>query len=320
MGQKQPDKSPREKINFVCPQCSYRFECPPARHEEDEDRPHHPFRYFADCPQCDTESPQAHWEINLFKAYANATGPKTEEGKAISAANLDGHPTPEEAQLTRFNAMKHGAYAKTAKFFPARPGKYPQCDGCEHQNEHYADDSACVRHKACLKQVEVFVRYQSAFDAKDPNLLLELQGHRQAAIQSLIDMMILTINQDGGPRIKTVEWYYDKDGSFHLAQWKDDDDKAHQIYKLEEHPLLKPLIDYINKNSMTLSDLGMTPKVQDDQDMMKGFLDHEKGDKEAAQGFQQRIEKQQDTLLSLIQDSYDEADVIDVTPSEADNG
>lgn len=292
----------------MCQICGHKFDAAPGRIEDAEDRPWHPFRYFADCTECGAEAEQSGREVGLFKAWAHATGPRTPEGKARSSANIEGHPTPSESQLTRFNAMKHGAYARTAQFFPSKPGKYPQCDGCEHMDEDRPEDSYCMRHRACLKQAELFIRYQSAFDAKDPSLLLEIQGQRHAAIQALIDSMILAIAQDGGPRIKTVEWYHDKDGGFHLAGYTDDYGEKHQIYKLSEHPLLKPLIDYISKNSMTLSDLGMTPKVQDEQSLAQGFLDKSAVDRETEQEFRSRIENQQNKLLSMIGNSYDEAE------------
>jgi len=41
-----------------------------------------------------------------MKGWANATGPKTPEGKAAVRKNLAGHPTPEETRRTRFNALK----------------------------------------------------------------------------------------------------------------------------------------------------------------------------------------------------------------------
>jgi hypothetical protein len=57
--------------------------------------------------------------------------PVTAEGKAAAAKNLEGHPTPQESRLTRFNAMKHGMEARTATYFPAKPGKYAFCEGCD---------------------------------------------------------------------------------------------------------------------------------------------------------------------------------------------
>ncbi len=312
MGVKQPRK-PKHTVNFRCVPCRRSFAAAPLRVEDAPELPWHPFRYFHRCETCGGEVEQAAWERALFKAWTKATGPRTPEGKARSAANIEGHPTPDEALITRFNRMKHGLFAKTAKFFPARPGRYPQCDGCEHLSDFDRKESECVRHHACLKQVQLFMRYDAAFAAKDPSLLVEMQAQRHAAIQTIIDQMILTIAQDGGPRMKTVDWYYDKDGTFHLAKWTDEDGVEHQIYKHEEHVLLKRLIEYVSKNSMTLADMGMTPKVQEDQNMMKGFLDSESSSREEANEYRRRIEEQQQKLLELVENSYSDAEAIDIT-------
>jgi len=319
MGQKQPDKTPRDQINFSCEACGHKFDAAPGRTEDAEDRPWHPFRYFADCTLCGSEAEQSGREVGLFKAWAHATGPRTPEGKARSSANLDGHPTPAESQLTRFNAMKHGAYAKTAQFFPAKPGKYPQCEGCEYLDTDEPEDSYCIRHRACLKQAELFIRYQRAFDAGDPGLLVEMQASRHASIQALIDTMILTVAQDGGPRIKSVEWYHDKYGGFHLAEWKDDNGESHQIHKLEEHPLLKRLMDYISKNSMTLADLGMTPKVQDEHALLEGHLSQQRGEREKDHDFRLKMADQTDALMKLVSDSYEDAEFEEL-PAPGESG
>ena len=294
---KNRSDDPLRKVSFVCPVCRHKFSAQPARVEDAEDRPWHPWAYVAPCPLCKSESDQAQWEVNLLKAHANATGPKTPEGKAASSSNLDGHPTPEEARLTRFNAMKHGLFARTATYFPAKPGSYPQCEGCEH-----LEDESCVPQRACLKRAELFMRHQVAFETKDPELLMQLRGDTQAAIQALINDMILAIAQDGGPRLISPEWYYDKEGHFHLAGWTDKaTGEFHQISKYEAHPLLKHLMDFINKNRMTLEDLEMTPKVQTDQDMVQGYLDKQGEEQESADDYRQRIEQQNNKLLELIE-------------------
>ena len=259
---------PRPTAHFRCRGCSLSFEAAPGRVEEAPEMDYHPWRYFADCPECGVEAPQAAWERGLFKAWVNATGPRTPEGLAATTANLAGHPTPDEAKRTRFNAMRHGLCARTATYFPAKPGSYPHCDGCE-----YLADRACVPAGACLKRTELFLRHQVAFETGDPRLLTQLAADRQSALAGLIDDMILAIAQDGGPRIKEVAWYHDKEGTLHLAQYTDQDGNVRQIHELKEHPLLRPLILYIEKNRMTLADLNMTPRVQEDDQALAGFLE-----------------------------------------------
>lgn len=296
MRKPRPDRSnPLAEVSFACAECRHRFEAAPERVEDCPEQPHHPWAYFHACPECGAEAGQAPWQRSLLKAWANATGPRTPEGMARTASNLEGHPTPEEAKLTRFNAMKHGLFARTATYFPAKPGGYPHCNTCEHLETH-----ACVPQRACLKRAELLLRHEVAFESGDPSLLTGMRAGTQAMIQALIDDMLLTIAADGGPRIKSPEWYSDKDGGFHLAQYLDQvTGELRQIYKLEAHPLLKHLIDYLAKNAMTLADLEMTPKSRDEQEALRGYLEKEK-EGQAASEYQQRIVHQQQKLLDLI--------------------
>lgn len=272
------------------------------------DLEHHPFEYTSTCESCGASAEQAAWERNLLKAHANATGPKTPEGVAASSKNLEGHPTPEEAKLTRFNAMKSGLYAKAASFFPAKPGRYPDCENCEHM-----ETWACYEPpRACFKRLEIMLKHRIAFETKDPGLLSEMRADTQASIQMMIDWMILAIAQDGGPRIKEIQWYHDKEGGFHLAKWADDAGDEHQIYELKAHPLAKILMDYISKNAMTLSDMGMTPKVQDEQDAMHGFLNRESENQEALEDHMARQREGQQRLEQLINSSYSTRDAVTV--------
>lgn len=285
-------RDPLSLVAFVCPACSYRFDKEPERVEEAADRPHHPHRYFCRCPECNEWAEQAGWQVGLLKAWTCATGPRSPEGLVASAANLEGHPTPEEAQRTRFNAMKHGLFARTATFFPAKPGRYPQCDGCEHMVT-----LACTEQHACLKRAELFLRHQVAFEQGDPKLLTLLRSDTQAMVQGLIDDMLVTIALDGGPRLKSPEWYSDKEGGFHLAAFIDaETNEKVQLYKLEAHPLLKLLIDFLSKNNLTLGDLEMTPKSKDDSDALRGYLDSKRGEEQSLLEFQA---KQTDAIEAL---------------------
>ncbi len=293
--------SVRNQVTFYCPDCKISFKKKPDLIEEYPERDYHPYFYYGNCPQCKEQCEQAYWDQNLLKAHAHATGPKTVAGKAASAANLEGHPTPEETLITRFNAMKHGLHAKVADYFPARPGKYPQCDGCELR------ESICSQEVACLKRVELFMKHHIAFDTKDPSMLMGLRADTQAAIQGLINDMILTIAQDGGPRVEDPVWTYVKDEGFQLVSYYDAGlGRMVRVTEKKAHPLLKPLIDFINKNSMTLADMEMTPKVQDEQEAMKGFLDAAKPNaNESLEDFSQKTLGVMDDMKALIKKSQE---------------
>lgn len=273
-------RSPKPKCHFYCSDCKVGWEAEPERVEDNPDAPWHPFDYFAtreDCP-CGLEKRQAVWERNLLKAHAHATGPTTDEGKAKSAANLDGHPTPDESRITRLNALKHGLYAKTAPYFPARPGKYPQCESCEHLNNGCNDllhrEPEHVNPPACLKRVELHMQHMIAFEHKDPNMLTHLTAQMQARVHAIVDNMILEILNTGAA-IRTPEWTFNAKGEFKLVDFIDDEHGRVVVEKVQAHPLIKPLIEFLRVNGMTLPDSGMTLRSQDDHDLLKGYLQGE---------------------------------------------
>lgn len=313
----KPRHDPLKTVAFSCPDCRHSWEAEPERIEAAPSQDWHPHAYFSTCPACGAEAGQAAWQRGLLKAWANSTGPRTPEGKAASAANLEGHPTPEEAKRTRFNAMKHGLFARTATFFPAKPGRYPHCKSCEH-----LETEACVEQRACLKRAELFLRHQVAFEQGDPQMLMSLRADTQAGVQALISDMLLTIYLDGGPRLKSPEWYYDKEGDFHLAAYIDENGNEVRIEKLEAHPLLKPLIDFLSKNAMTLADLEMTPKSRDEQEALQGYLDGKREDEETALEYQERQTLALERLREQIEASQRQLrrDPVLIEHGEADDG
>lgn len=301
MGKNRSESGPLKEISFHCRACwNAAFKAEPARVEDAPDLDHHPFRYFANCPECGSECEQAGWERALLKAWTKATGPKTEAGKARVAQNLEGHPTPEEALRTRFNALSHGAYARTAHYFPARPGKYAQCEGCEHR------ELTCHSQTACLKRVELFMRHHIAFEARDPELLMQLRADTQASLQAIIDEMIYIIAADGGPRIMSPEWYYDPTGQCHLVKFTDaSTGEQKTLMKAQAHPLLKYLMEFIQKNSMSLADMGMTPRVQEEADVVRGNIESQKDDRQTLLEHQARQTRALEALGALIARSQD---------------
>jgi len=298
-----------EKLNYTNFRCcnGHEFGSEPDRVVDEPEWYWHPFRYFCACPECGVEAEQDSKYRGLLKAHAHATGPKTEEGKAASAANLLGHPTPTEALKTRFNAIQTGIYAEVATYYPAKPGKYPHCDGCSYYG------SECVQNPgpshsnppACLVRVELFMKHHLAFESGDPTLLNGLRAGTQSSLQALIDDMILAITSTG-VELRAPDWKVNPTtGKPVFATYKDTDSGEQVlIEKISAHPLLKILIEFISKNNLTLDDMGMTPKVVTEQGMMQGFLDDSKENRESASEYQQKLQKQGDHLLELITNSY----------------
>lgn len=298
-----------KELNFHCRGCSARFKALPSRIVAAPGREWQPNDYFAVCPDCGKEAGQVQWELNLSKMWASATGPKTAEGKAASAANLKGHPTKEEALRTRFNAMKSGAFARTAQYWPAKPGKYPHCASCEHFNNGCNDDDhRAAKHRnppACLKRIELFMNFQIAFETRDPKMLSDRMSTLHALAWQMVNDMYLQVIQDGvSPQ--TPRWYYDKDGNFHLAEYTDSVTKEKVLlYESKAHPLLRMIIEFMNRNGMAMPDSGMTVKVQEDTEQIQGFLDKNGAVQENALEFQQRQTVALEGLAALVKRSQD---------------
>ncbi|AWL12829.1 hypothetical protein HMF8227_02377 [Saliniradius amylolyticus] len=290
---KKDANSPKPEVTFKCLDCRYTFRAPPVRVEDEPSRAH-PYRYFANCPDCHREVQQVNWEVGVFSSVLASTGPTTPEGKAASASNLAGHPSVQSSKLTRYNALKHGAYAKTAMFFPARPGKYPQCKTCDVDFEY------CATQPACIKRTELVMQHLLAFESGDPSTLLNLQAVNQANLSAIFSDMIQQIAADG-VALKNPVYGFDKEGGFHIGQYRDPD--TGQDIVLEEvksHPLLKPLMDMLSKNNLSMADLNMTPKVQVDQGIQMGQLNDEDADKEKMLEYQQRMSSNLDQLRDQI--------------------
>jgi len=284
-------------VNFKC-DCGARFEAEPAEVVDCPEKHWHPFSYFTVCPDCgNPETPQVYWEINRLKANFYATGPKTEAGKAASAANLEGHPTPEEAQLTRFNALKHGAYASTASYFPPRPGGYEQCAGCQ-----YLENRDCVPARACLSRLDLFLKVQVAHETGNPGMLTSIMADHQAGVLSIISEMIRSIAANG-VQFDAPVWHGDKEGGIHFVETHGPDGVLYPVMEHTANPLLRILADFLAKNHMTLADLNMTPKGQQDGELLSGYLDAEEDDKADLMEFQQRQTAALEKVQQMIERS-----------------
>jgi len=273
---------PLSEITFYCKPCLRTFKAEPDRVEEVPEQEHHPFAYYGNCPICGKEREQAWFEQNLLKAHAAATGPRTDEGKAASAANLVGHPTSEEAMRTRFNGMKHGMYARTATYFPSKPDGYPFCASCD------VDRVWCKEQPACVKQTEIFLKHHAAFEQRNTKHLNGIYSDLQATVFSLLQMILQTIVADG-VKIEAPQWYTDKEtNELIIAEYIDENGDRRIIKDIEAHPLFKPLGELLSRTGLSLTDMGMTAKVIDGEESEFGKLGDDHGGKESMDAFRQR--------------------------------
>ena len=244
MGENRTDNNnPLLEVNFYCHRCRHKFTCEPLRVIDAPER-HHPYLYYAECPECSHTAEQSHWEKGLMAAYGKGTGPKTAEGKAKVALNLEKTHTPEIHARTRFNGLKTGLHATVLNYFPARPGQYPMCEGCELRH------NICYQNTICAKEADRHMRYRLAFENKDYSMILEDHAALHANIQSIINNIIMKLIHTG-VEIQQPVWYVDKEGGFKLAEYTDSLGEQRFLTEVKAHPLLKVLTEFIGKTSLS---------------------------------------------------------------------
>lgn len=271
-------------VNFRCAECRTSFEAVPDLVEPDPATEHHPWRYFAHCTRCGAQhQAQASWERSLLKAHQRATGPKTAEGKAATARNLDGHPTSEEALRTRFNAMKHGMAARTATYFPAKPDRYTFCERCD------VDRVWCAQQSACVKQTEIFMLHHAAFDQRDPKVLAGLHADLQASLTAMLQMAIQEVLGEGitivQPRVEL-----DREGTPVTLTYLDEQGNRQYIMNRQSNPAIKAVTELVTRLGLSMSDLGMTVRATEAEgDGLRGQLQLDDDKRESMALFGERM-------------------------------
>ncbi len=130
----------------------------------------------SECPNCGRELEEAPvWFRNLTRAWATgSTGPKTPAGKYRSS----------------MNPVKNLLFSKIHKYFPARPGKYPECENCPHAKK-------CEAAAVCYLKNEMYNDFQMAFDSKDPRHIQKYFAENQAKYAMLRTLIFREIFQKG---------------------------------------------------------------------------------------------------------------------------
>lgn len=271
-------------VSFRCRECKHSWQAEPDLVRADADRAVHPFLYLAHCPKCKAENqPQAGWERALMAAHQAATGPITPEGKAASAGNLVGHPTPEEARLTRFNAMRHGMNARVAQYFPPKPGKYAFCATCE------VDRAWCAAQPACVKQTELFMLHHAAVDQRNPKHLAAIHADILAAVTAALQLCLQAVLGEG-VLIKQPRVEMDREGNPVTLTYLQADGTKGYIYDYQANPAFKPITDLISRLGLSMGDLGLTVKAADEDDpAASGSLGLGSAPRESLEDFNRRM-------------------------------
>ena len=278
----QPDR-PAELVKFTCADCQHSWQCAPERTEDAPDAPWHPFDYWAACSECGAEASQDRRQWGSWKGAAHATGPKTEEGKAASSANLDGYPTAEQMKTARFNALKTGKHAAVAQFFPAKPGRYAECAQCPYFSQ-FADPAEptkiCIQipigghvnDQWCRQRLEIWGVFQRAFEDKDPGQLAAINADSQYANHALMNQMLQEIVADG-VTIKTPIFAQTSIG-IQFVRFVDQEGVEHQMVDTKAHPVLKYYLEMLSRNKLDMDSMGMTARHAADDDVLEGHLEH----------------------------------------------
>lgn len=287
-----------KEVNFRCGVCRKSYSAAPDLIQDDPAAVHHPYRYAAHCPFCAAQlQPQAAWERGLIKAHQTSTGPVTAAGKAASAANLDGHPTSEEAKRTRFNAMKHGMAAQTATYFPARPDGYAFCGKCD------VDREWCARQPACVKQTEIFMLHHAAFEQRNPKVLMGLHADMHAALMATLQMCIQSVLAEGVV-IKQPRVELDREGNSVTLAYVGADGRREYIYDFTSNPAFKPITDLISRLGLSMSDLGMSVRSSEgEEEKSLGMLKLDPDTKETLESFNVRMLEATKNASLLIKNS-----------------
>lgn len=272
---------PLAEVTFRCKPCAKAWKGVPARIEDWPDDPLHPWRYFAPCPSCAAEAEQAGFERGLIRAWRSATGPKTAEGIAATAKNLEGHPTPEEALRTRFNRMKHGLNARVATYFPAKPDGYAFCSSCKVERDF------CAEQPACLHQTQHFMLHHAAFEQRNPKHLQGIYADFHGALMATVSECLRRIIGEG-VTLSTPKTYVDKEGQCLVVEYLDQAGNRQMVYDVVAHPLFKPVGELISRVGLSLSDMGMTARQSVEDDEALGKLQAEGEQRQTIQDFANR--------------------------------
>lgn len=218
---------------------------------------------------------------------------------------------PASYALSKTNALVTGANAKVIKMWPAKPGKYDECESCE-----YLNNGCAIDFQHCADKTDLYVKFLMAQESGNSAFLGQEMAATQAGIAAITAGMIRSIAQKGVSL--EIPIYTKTEKGIEVATYTDEEGKIRTLTRTEAHPLLPHLINYISKNTMTLGDMGLTPKVKEEQRQMQGFLDAKEADRETLDEATRAQQSMVQNLMRVIGGArvIDGGRVIDSTAEE----
>lgn len=304
-----PPKKP--EIRFHCTRssggCGARFASTDYHTDPNPDQEWHPYQHTAVCPRCAEDTHPASHQLAGWKSAATPLSP--ESRAKISAAQKSRDPASYE--ISKTNALITGANAKVIKIWPAKPGKYAECETCEYLTNGCATDF-----QYCADKTDLYVKFMMAQETGNSAFLGQEMAATQAGIAAITASMIRILAQKG----VTIETpiYTKTENGIEVATYTDEEGKTRTITRTEAHPLLPHLINYVSKNTMTLGDMGLTPKVKEEHRQMQGYLDAKEADCETLNEATQAQQSMVQNLMRVIGGArvIDGGRVIDSTTEE----
>lgn len=194
--------------------------------------------FTAQCPQCkNTVTSKPYYFANLSKMSANATGPRTKEGREIVA----------------HNPIKHGLYSAPDKlFYPRKPGKYKECDSCGHRE---LCENKEIKH--CIVKTDILLKFVYAYKTGDANMLRELAGFTQARVAMALNDVLADLQNHGvmlvAPKVN---------GFGEVLK----DEEGNTIFDYSANPLLKHIPSLINTLGFSADQQEITPEKSREKD------------------------------------------------------
>lgn len=290
-----------KEIAFYCAKknfgCGTRFYTTEYTTEDFPERDWHPWKYQAECTYCKKTAEQDHLQLSRWKSIHvhGRSGPATAEGvERVKAANKARDPSSYE--VSRFNAISHGENCQKATLFPARPGKYDACEGCEHL------DNGCgsPEMRFCQKRNEIFLQVSAAMQSGDPSKMNELFVGLQTNLIGITMDMARSIAVRGVELVTPELWEDKEDGRKRPVEYLDEQGNARTVYKVEVNPLIPVFSRLMKDNKMDLDSFGLTPERKEEDKQFAGNLDESEGQETLQQATLER-DRQMDKLLNIIE-------------------